>query len=157
MTVPADWGRAITRKEIVAAARSWIGTPYRHLGRDRKHIDCIGFVWCVPKEMGLPGVPVIPTKYTTFPAEDMLKTEADAKLRYPADRQGLANVKPGDIMMMWGWERQVAQHFAIAGEDAGRLTMIHAFAKRNQVVEHSIDEFWTKRYVATYEYPGTVD
>ena len=34
----------IKRREIVAAARDWVGVPYRHQGRTRNGIDCIGLL-----------------------------------------------------------------------------------------------------------------
>jgi NlpC/P60 family putative phage cell wall peptidase len=152
-----NWGRDISRDEIVAAARTWIGTPYRHLGRDRKYIDCIGFVWAVPRGMGL-AVPDIPSKYTRFPKTSML-IEGCERTLVRKEPQGIERIQPGDVLVLWGWERGEAQHFAIVGRHPmvpAVLTMIHAFEKREQVVEHSIDEFWKERYVATYEYPGTV-
>lgn len=151
-----NWGRDISRGEIVAAARTWIGVPYRHLGRDRRNIDCIGFVWAVPREMGL-AVPEIPSKYTRFPKTSML-IEGCERTLIKKEQQGIEHAEPGDVIVLWGWERNEAQHFAIVGNHpmyAG-LTMIHAFQKREQVVEHGIDEFWKERYVATYCYPGTV-
>ncbi|MFP4004522.1 MAG: hypothetical protein ACLFV8_12150, partial [Alphaproteobacteria bacterium] len=36
-------------QRIVGIARSYVGTPWRHQGRDRKGLDCVGLlylVWC---------------------------------------------------------------------------------------------------------------
>lgn len=34
------------------AARSYIGVPFYHAGRDRNGIDCIGLIACVAKDLG---------------------------------------------------------------------------------------------------------
>ncbi len=150
-----NWGRDITRKEICEAARTWVNVPYRHLGRSRRYVDCIGLIWAIPVEMKL-DVPAIPAVYSKFPKEDMLIRECQEKLVL-APQQGIRHVRPGDIMVLWGWERDTAQHFAVIDEINGMKQMIHAFQKAGQVVEHGLDEFWSKRYVATYNYPGTTD
>ena len=38
---------------IVAAARSWLGVPWRHQGRTRQGVDCAGLVVLVGRELGL--------------------------------------------------------------------------------------------------------
>ena len=38
---------------IVAAARSWLGVPWRHQGRARQGIDCAGLVVLVGRGLGL--------------------------------------------------------------------------------------------------------
>lgn len=142
--------RIIPRSEIVEVARSWIGTPYRHQGRQKgRAIDCIGLVYGVWLDLGFPPVD-IPANYTESPSGTLLQEHADQNLVI-TDRKELY---PGDIAILWGWKRE-PQHFAIVGEHAGRLTMIHAFSKRGSVVEHGWDEFWRERLVRIYEFPGT--
>lgn len=33
----------MTREQLVLEARSWLGVPFRHQGRSRTGVDCIGF------------------------------------------------------------------------------------------------------------------
>ena len=40
--LPVDY--VIKRREIVDAARNWVGVPYRHQGRTRNGIDCVGLL-----------------------------------------------------------------------------------------------------------------
>ena len=38
---------------IIAAARAWLGVPWRHQGRTRQGVDCAGLVVLVGREFGL--------------------------------------------------------------------------------------------------------
>jgi cell wall-associated NlpC family hydrolase len=115
----------LSRQTIVETARSWLGTPYRHLGRRKdRHVDCVGLIIGVGAELGM--TLIAPDDYAACPSS-----------------------------ILWGFDRNEAQHFAIMGENAGRLTMIHAFSRAGKVVEHGWDSFWQRRLVGVYEFPGT--
>lgn len=139
----------ITRDRIVEIARTWVGVPYRHQGRTRQYVDCIGFIIGVGAEMGV--TVVAPHNYSDSPSGDMMMARSREQFDEVLDRR---TPIPGDIMGLWGWNRHEPQHFAIAAEYGGRPTMIHAFSKRGQVVEHGIDPFWEKRLVALFTYKG---
>jgi cell wall-associated NlpC family hydrolase len=139
----------ITRSAIVEVARSWIGTPYRHQGRTRQNVDCIGFVIAVAADLGV--TIVAPHNYSDSPSGEMMMARSREQFDEVTDR---TLPRPGDIMGMWGWNRNEPQHFAIAAEYGGRQTMIHAFSKRGMVVEHSVDSFWNKRLVALFNLKG---
>lgn len=38
---------------IVEVARTWIGAPFVHQGRNRNGVDCVGLPWCVYRELGV--------------------------------------------------------------------------------------------------------
>jgi cell wall-associated NlpC family hydrolase len=62
---------AAARDAIVREARSWIGTPYRHMGRTKGRdggVDCAQLVWCIYHACGL--VPFIPM--AAYPPDFML-------------------------------------------------------------------------------------
>lgn len=141
------------RSDVMEAARSYIGVPYRHQGRARTGIDCIGLIWCVAVDLGYETD--IPVAYSRSPSPQLLISECEKNL-VKQDR-GMADLKVGDVLVMWGMTRNEAQHFAVVGEVDGRLTLIHAFSKHQKVVEQSIDEFWSRRFVAIYCFPGLED
>lgn len=139
-----------TRRHVVDTARQWIGTPYRHQGRKKGHyVDCIGLIIGVGADLGV--TVVAPDDYTESPSGLMLMEKARVQFDEVTDR-----TEPilGDIMVMWGWNRHEPQHFAIRSEFGGRATMIHAFSKRQLVVEHGIDRFWEKRLMALFTFKG---
>jgi len=43
----------VTRAEIIAEARTWLKTPWRHQGRLKGiACDCVGHIVCVPARVG---------------------------------------------------------------------------------------------------------
>ena len=46
----------VTRAEIVTAAKSYEGVRFRHRGRDRIGMDCVGLLVAVCNDLGLPVV-----------------------------------------------------------------------------------------------------
>lgn len=141
----------IARARIVEAARSWCGTPFRHQGRKKGvGVDCIGVVWGVARELGIEAD--IPANYSTSPSGDLVLRGCAQHLVKPADQ---TRPLPGQIMVLWGFDRETPQHFAILGGDPWKITMIHAFSRRQQVIEDVYMAFWAKRFVALYEFPNT--
>lgn len=139
-----------TRQHVVETARQWVGTPYRHQGRKKGHyVDCIGLIIGVGADLGT--TVIAPDDYTDSPSGIMLMEKARVQFDEVLDR---TEPLPGDIMVLWGWNRNEPQHFAIRSEHGGRATMIHAFSKRKLVVEHGIDKFWEKRLMALFTFKG---
>ena len=105
--LPVDY--VLTRRAIIKAARSWVGVKYRHQGRGRKGIDCVGLLIEVCKDVGHPVV--APHAYSTMPQGYQLLKPCDAQLWKP-ERQ---EVIPGDLGVYWGWNQAEPQHFAFIG------------------------------------------
>lgn len=146
-----DAVQLISRETIIATARGWLGTPYRHQGRKKGvGVDCIGLIWGVGGELGIGAT--IPANYSISPTANLVLDGCDKHLVKVEDQ---TQRLPGQVMILWGWERGTAQHFAVLGGDKYKLTMIHAFSRRHAVVEDVFDAFWAKRMVALYEFPNT--
>lgn len=37
---------------VIAAARAYLGAPFKHRGRTARGIDCAGLVWCAYRDLG---------------------------------------------------------------------------------------------------------
>ncbi len=48
----------LTRCNAIESARTWVGTPFRHQGRGKSGIDCVGLVINVGKDIG-----AVPSEY----------------------------------------------------------------------------------------------
>ena len=81
----------MTPAAFIAAARSYLGTPWRHMGRNRAGLDCIGLVLVAARDAGL-SLPD-PAPYEREPADARLVLEASrlaSRVSSPA---------PGDVMV----------------------------------------------------------
>lgn len=131
-----------TPETIVAIARGYVGTPFRHQGRiPGLALDCAGVVVCVAKALGLEGeFKEVP--YGRYPHAATLQRICEEHM----DRITLYG--PGDVLLM-AWEAE-PQHLAIASD----IGVIHSYAKARAVVEHVLDPLWRSRIRAAYRFRG---
>ena len=151
----------ITRSQVVACARSFLGTPYRHRGRSRQlGVDCVGFVIALMNELGVAQDYKKP--YAPHPDGKVLRREIDARCaeRLPGE------MDEGDLGLFWTVRRSHPQHVGVlvrSNTAEARWGMIHAFSKARtpafpagRVAENDIDRFWYPRLLAVYRLPGVV-
>lgn len=130
-----------TREQIVAAARGYLGTPYRHQGRNRRGVDCAGLVVLVARDCGLPVLDM--TGYARTPDGTLVAQMAAQAVQIPCEW-----AQPGDLYLMRF--QTEPQHLAIVTEHG----IIHSYAGARKVVEHRIDEMLAARIVAAYAFRG---
>lgn len=127
---------ASQRGAVVAAARRWIGTPYRHMGRVKGPsggVDCAQLVWCVFHECGLtPDLPLAP-----YPPDFMLHQGAERYMTIVLDRAreiAEAQARPGDVVLY-----RVGRLFAHGAivDEPGWPAIIHAWAAARVVIADS--------------------
>jgi NlpC/P60 family putative phage cell wall peptidase len=143
----------ITGQDVVAEARRWIGTPWRHQARLRGiGVDCGGLVIGVGQALGLP-VQDHPPGYARLPDGVSLRACVEGQCtRIPELEQG--------AILLLRWEAD-PQHLAIVSMlPEGFIGMIHAWAGIRRVVEHGLTPEWQARIVhdeagpAIYRLPG---
>lgn len=128
-----------TFSQITETARSYVGVPFRHMGRSRSGIDCAGLVVCVCRDLGIQVVDL--KRYGRQPLGGLLEQVV---------RQSFVEtttVEDGTILVMRF--AQEPQHLAICAGD----TIIHAYERVGKCVEHRLDKVWRKRIVSTYRVP----
>jgi cell wall-associated NlpC family hydrolase len=150
-------GVSITAGQIVAEARTWIGTRFHHAAAKKGlGVDCIGLILGVCRALRVEGDE---TQYRVHATG--YGRQADGKdLRAGCDERFLkihiGVAKPGDIFMAdIGLGRP--HHIGFFGDYLHRgLSMIHALgpAPPAKVVEHRMDNTWRGRIVAVYRIPG---
>ncbi len=130
---------------FVAAARGYLGVRWRHQGRSREGVDCVGLpIVCAQSVLGW-----------TFPMPDYSATTQDETMLRMC-REHLvpveaAAMQPGDIAVL-GFERQ--RHMAILGDyPHGGLSLIHAYLPNRQVVECRLDDMWRARILSVFRLP----
>ena len=143
---------------IVACARAWVGTPYRHQAATRGGgADCLGLVRGVWREVygGEPEpVPAYSMDWSEPQGEERLWAAA---LRHLTPRAGPP--QSGDVILFRMRAGSVAKHLGIVttcgAESRPQPRFIHAYA-RHGVVESPLSAPWARRIVAAFKFPQEV-
>lgn len=116
--------------EVVAHARSMIGTRWRHQGRKPWAVDCLGLVVLSLQSAGWRHEMSIPARYGREPWDDRLRRGLREHLGEPVQ----APWQAGDIALI-RWNRGEPSHVGILGDYVyGDLSIIHA-STREGVIE----------------------
>jgi NlpC/P60 family putative phage cell wall peptidase len=143
----------ITRAALVAEAKAWIGTPYRHQASLRGvGCDCLGLVRGVWRAVcGAEPEPVPP--YAPDWAEaSRRETLALAGQRHLVEIDP-AQFAPGDVLLFRWRNGFVAKHAAIV--TAADL-MVHAHDGA-AVAEVAVAPWWRRRLAYAFRFPGVTD
>lgn len=143
----------VQRERIVAEARSWIGTPYRHQAAVKgAGTDCLGLIRGVWRATVGSEPEVVPA-YTadwSEPAgrEDLL----DAGHRWLLGKPVTA-MEPGDVLLFRMRDDAVAKHLGIIAQTLPHRTFVHAYSGHG-VVESALSEPWARRIAACFAFPS---
>jgi len=145
----------VTRSEIVALARSWIGTPFLHQANVKGvGCDCAGLLRGVVIEAG-----VLPANLSKWPGAARFlgyARQPDGHSFIEGCRTYMTEIDPqdaieGDAVAMKF--RRDPQHIGILVPYAhGGLAIVHALSMG--VVEHRLDGRWRDRITHAYALPG---
>ncbi len=143
----------MTREErIVAEARRWIGTPYRH-GASVRGIgcDCLGLVRGVWRAVCGPEPETPPAYSATWAEAGTRETLRDAARRH------LIEIEPeaagaGDVLLFRWRDGMAMKH---AGIVTGEGRMIHAHD--GACVAEVAFGIWRRRIAAAFRFPGPLD
>lgn len=147
-----------TVADVLTVARSWIGTPFAHQGRQKGvRCDCIGLVIETCREVGLVTAAGLPEHwdhvgYGRFP-DSYGPTLYLLSYFAPVPRQAM---QPGDVALFQMITGAPA-HMGFLGDAGYPLSLIHAFAARTQrqarVQEHRLGTFWRGCLHSVYRLP----
>ena len=140
----------MTRCELVAEARRWIGTPYLHQASlIGVGCDCLGLVRGVWRAVVGPE-PEAAGPYSSDWAEASGQERlllAGRKYFAPAD---IGAFKPGDVLLFRWRDHVPAKHLAIA---TGPASMVHAHDGAS-VAEVALAPAWRRRLAYAFAFPG---
>ncbi len=141
---------SLTRTTIIAEARAWIGTPYRHQASLKGvGCDCLGLVRGVWRA-------VCGTEPEAAPAysPDWAEASKNESLAAAASRHflpvALPHIAPGDVLLFRWRQNLPAKHCAIA---TSRDTMIHAHDGAC-VAEVAFRPWWQRHVAGVFAFPG---
>lgn len=149
----------VSRSDIVTTALDWIGTPFRHQGRSRSGVDCVGLVICVGRELGMPEADNdSPVNYRrNADGVDLLKEFR----RHMGKEKRIDLTKPGDVFLFR--DRQFVIHTGIVTAVSPRVQVVHAYAPNRQVIKCYPEDTrdnqgrLSDRVQFCFEYPGVED
>jgi cell wall-associated NlpC family hydrolase len=137
----------ISRDEVVAEARKWIGTRWVHQGRSEQGIDCAGLLIMVGNALGLPAEDLQGYRRSpdgkTFQQHIIKQTTFEPQPR------------PGSLGMFR--EARFPTHTGIFAERDGQLTLIHAYMPYGRVLEEPFIHEWPTQLVAVRNFIGVID
>jgi hypothetical protein len=126
-------------QKMIDHARTFIGTPWRHRGRNRRGLDCVGLLILSANASGLAVADA--THYGRDPWEDRLRKELIQRFGQPIWRQSEDDEMdwlPGDVALVC-WYAGEPSHVGLIGNHLfGGLSLIHC-ENINGCVEHSLD------------------
>lgn len=150
----------MTADDVIAAARSWLGTPYHHQAAAiGVGCDCLGLLRGVYTELyGRP--PQEPPPYSRDLAEATgRETLIEAARRHLVELAPGQHFGPGDAVIFRLRPRAMAKHCAIVSAAPGIPSasgtgwkMIHAF-ESGPVSEVALCRWWRRRIAAAFSWP----
>jgi cell wall-associated NlpC family hydrolase len=122
------------KEDIVAAARSWLGVPWRHQGRTRQGVDCAGLVVLVGRELGL-------ADYDTHAYSRRPEGQGFVQhFRAAMDGIPLPEARLGDVLVFA--DTAYPCHCGFLTEKLGQPHLLHAHALRRKVIEEPYAGEW---------------
>ncbi len=137
---------------VVAAARGWLGTPYRHQASCRGvGCDCLGLVRGVWREV-MGSEPERPPAYTP----DWAEATGEERMMLAAARHLVrvtGEAGAGDVLLFRMVDRGPAKHAAIlVSESVAKGSIVHAYSGHS-VCETRIGDPWLRRLAGVFRFP----
>ncbi len=135
--------------DIVAVARTWIGTPYIHQASLKgAGCDCLGLLRGVWRELR-GDEPETPPPYSPDWAEASREETLYSALKRHLTEIDRAALAPGDIALFRMLRNGPAKHCGIVGEKDGARTLIHA-RQNHRVAEEPLTHFWQSKLASAF-------
>lgn len=143
-------------EQSVAAARSWIGTPYRHQATCRgAGCDCLGLLRGVWRELYGCEPEKVPAYTPDWAENDGLEALWLAAGRCltpkPVEREGV-----GDVILFRMRDGSIAKHLGLQARVGADASFVHAY-ERHGVIESPLSDPWRRRIVARFTFPEEID
>ena len=133
----------MTPESVITEARSWVGVKFRHQGRTRNGVDCVGLPIVIFQSLGLIPPRFEITNYGRTPSGEL-------EGRIVSHCTPLDRAAPGALVVI-AWT-QAAAHVAICTGD----TLIHAYESVGRVIEHGYRGRWIRLTHSVWGLPGVM-
>jgi NlpC/P60 family putative phage cell wall peptidase len=138
------------RDAVVAAARTWIGTPYHHQASAKGiGADCLGLIRGVWRDLYGEEAEPAPGYSRDWGEVNGTETLIEAARRHMSSCT-IKEAKPGDVLIFRMKQGAIAKH---AGILATPTMMVHAVEDR-RAAEVPLSAYWRRRLAAVFMFPG---
>lgn len=143
-------------ERVIAEARDWIGTPYRHQASIKgAGTDCLGLLRGIWRSvLGTEPEPVPP--YTEDWAEPSRREVLFEAAERWLLRKSIAETARGDVLLFRMRDGGIAKHLGIQAETHPKAGFIHAYTGHG-VIESPLSLPWQRRIVARFRFPLGAD
>lgn len=134
-----DLGPLLTDEERAAfidAARTYLGVKFKHQGRSRNGVDCVGL--CVLAMQAIGRTCFDAKTYSRHAQKQGLRAALVRNLGEPIAKD---QMRAGDIVLM-AFVGEPSHVGIITNHPYGGFALLHTFAQMKKVVEHRMDEQW---------------
>ncbi len=124
----------VSSSDIIERARSWLGVRWRHRGRSREGIDCVGLIL-----KAFDGIHDYPDDYIytrTATNRELEQIFARHSQRVLFTQAGLEGLQDADVLVMR--DNMFPQHVGLMATRGGHRTLIHASVADRRVVEENV-------------------
>lgn len=135
----------MTRDEIEDEARTYLTVPWRHRGRTRTGVDCIGLICCVGQHFSVPYQDI--DGYSRSPDGRFV----DHVRKFMLYRQPQKVIKGAAVILR---DDHQPCHIGIITEKYGHNYLIHASLAKRKVVEEEWEGYWKLRLRCVLDFPG---
>ncbi len=126
------------QRKIIDTARTWIGVPWRHQGRSRAGVDCIGLGVVVGRELGLAFIDTIhyPQRPDLKQFVLMMRQNIEAG---NFTQHKTTEIEPADFVVFL---KEGVPHAAIVADGGAPLSIIQSITIPGRVAENIYDARW---------------
>lgn len=116
------------QKSVIDTALSYLGTPYRYGGTNRKGMDCSGLVGVSFQKANIS---------LSRSANEMAKQGEEVKLK---------NAQIGDLIFFSTGKNNRISHVGIVVETGESIKFIHSSTSRGVIISSLNESYWKKAY-----------
>jgi cell wall-associated NlpC family hydrolase len=141
--------RIVSSGDIVAEARSWLGVRWKHRGRGREGIDCVGLILkaCEPfPEIHDYDDAYIYTRTATSGELEAIFARHSTRVRLGPG--GLEALQDADVLIMR--DTVFPQHVGLVATRGGHRTLVHASVAARRVVEENLTDEHRRLAIAAF-------
>ena len=142
----------VSSDDLVAEARDWIGVKWKHMGRTRGGIDCIGLIYVVGLKFGLHSYEdkVLYTRLSS--GLEMTRHFRKHGVHVPLGPGGLDALHDADVILLR--DRVMPQHVGMIATKGGHRTLIHAAIVNRGVMEETLSDEHRRLAITAFRFPA---